>query len=197
MWLTICIQKAFALIITKTLCFACGLSYFSFSFFRSEKTVLKMSFICVKDFHRAPLHILPLSALLTCVWRHKTRLLSRQKYASRDKIMFVLTKTCLSQQKCVCCNKTFVATSICHNKHNFVATSILLLRQTCVCHDKTHLLLGQKYACHDKYLLRQTKYFVMLLSQQKMCFVVTNTCCHDKHVYFCHNKNDTCGSSHQ
>ena len=43
--------------------------------------------------------------------RDKTRLLSRPKYACRNKIMFFDIKV-LSRSKCVCRNKTFVATSI-------------------------------------------------------------------------------------
>ena len=66
----------------------------------------------------------------------------------RDKHMFVttntsvvVTKVCLSRQTKFCCD------------NNFVMTSLLLSRQTCVCHDKTRLLLRQKYACG--FLLRQ------------------------------------------
>ena len=89
----------------------------------------------------------------------------------------------------------------CHKSHfcrdkNFVMTNTCLLWQTHVCHDKTCLLLQQKYAscnktfvttkyfCCDKYLSWQTcvccdKSFVVtgiFLSWQKMCFVMTNIC---------------------
>ena len=49
--------------------------------------------------------------------------------------------------------------------------------QTRVFHDKTCLLLQQKYAWHDKGFVMTKHLFVVtsiLLSQQKMCFVVTN-----------------------
>ena len=74
----------------------------------------------------------------------KTRLLSQQKYACRNKTS-VLTKLCLSQPN------IFVAT----NKHMFVATNVLS-RQAYFCHDKSKLvatklyLSGQKCVCHNK-----------------------------------------------
>ena len=52
----------------------------------------------------------------------------------RQKMCFVATKVCLSQQN-FChdrhfrCNKKIVATNICRDIHNFVVTSLLLSRQ--------------------------------------------------------------------
>ena len=48
------------------------------------------------------------------VCRDKARLLSRQKYACREKTLFVATSILLSQQKtCFCCDKIiFVATNV-------------------------------------------------------------------------------------
>ena len=108
----------------------------------------------------------------------KRRLLSRQKYACRNK-SFVATKSCLLRQN------IFVTTNICHNKHNFVATTFLLW-QTRVCRDKTRLLSWQNYV---SIIFVATNNFAMtkVLSRQKTCFVMTNTClsrqtrvCHDK-----------------
>ena len=71
----------------------------------------------------------------------------------------------------------------------------LLWWQTRVCHNKTCLLLQQKYACCDKTFVVTNLY----LSWQNI-FVATNTCLswqnfhHDKHIFvvikdvFCHNK---------
>ena len=53
----------------------------------------------------------------TCVCRDKTRLLSRQKYACRNKA-FVSTKTGLSRQTQVC-RDVFVATNTCLSRHMF------------------------------------------------------------------------------
>ena len=89
------------------------------------------------------------------------------------------------------------------------ATSIIFVVTNTCCHDKTRLLLQQKYACRDKAFV-MTK---LCLSQQifvQYIFVETNLilswqayfCC-DKHMFvmtkhvFCRNENDTCGSSHQ
>ena len=71
---------------------------------------------------------------------------------------------------------------------SFVTTNTRLSHQTCVCHDKTHLLLWQKYACHKKTFLvtkvrlSQILFVVknIILSQQKFCCnkhtsVATNT----------------------
>ena len=66
------------------------------------------------------------------------------------------------------------------------------------CHNKTHLLLRQKYACCNKTcLFVATK--LVCLSQQNFCcikhnFVVTNMCLLQQS---CCNKNYTCGSSRQ
>ena len=66
----------------------------------------------------------------------KTRLLSRQKYACRDKHISVAIK----RNFCVCRDKlTFVATNTCFSRQNtsFVATKACLSRQiVCVCRDK-------------------------------------------------------------
>ena len=105
-----------------------------------------------------------------CVCRKKTPLLSRHKYACRD--------------------KSFVAKKLYWSRKNIcLAKSILLLRQTRVCRDKTRLLSRPKYACRDKtFVFVATK----LLSRQKfylwhfpplrsnICFVhfcIASTCC--------------------
>ena len=126
----------------------------------------------------------------------KTHVLSRQKYACRD--------------------KTFATTNISLLQQIFVMTNIILLRQVLsrqayFCSDKTHLLSWQKYACHDKHVfvatyicvyvcvLSQQKYFVMtniILSwQNKHTFVTTNMCL--PWQKFCCDKYHTCGSSRQ
>ena len=144
--------------------------------------VLKMSFIGVKDFHRAPYsaYSTSVSSFNMCLAQQNTSFVmtnihsSQQNYVCLDKNMFVTTKTCVSQQNHVCHNKNMCVTTKPFHKYNFVVTSILFLRQTHVCHDQTHLLLWQKYACHDKCfvatklcLLRQTQnIFVMPLSRQ-------------------------------
>ena len=95
--------------------------------------------------------------------------------------VFVATKLLL-QQIFVVTNIILSWPNVCHDKHTFVTTH--------VCHDKTRLLSQQKYACqnkafcHDKHLLVTTnvccdKCYVtpsILLSRQKTCFDVTNTC---------------------
>ena len=103
-----------------------------------------------------------------CRDKHKTRLLSRQKYACRGnfvatkvlsrqarvlsrKTCFVAKNTCLSRQKYACCYKTVVATKLC--------------------------LLRQKYACCYKTVVAT-----------KLCLLRQN---------FWPGKNDTCGSSRQ
>ena len=107
---------------------------------------------------------------------------------------FVATKVWLPWQN-FCCNKImFVATKyrqkFCRDKHMFVATKVLL-QQAYFCHNKRHLLPWQNvfdatkvlswhnYVCHNKYLSRQ------------------NFCCKHMQARVCHNKNNTCGSSHQ
>ena len=108
-----------------------------------------------------------------CLSQHKTRLLLRQMYACHDK-SFVTTNIFLSWQNLYC------------DKHMLLATSLFLSRQTRVCGDKTVVatnmcLSGQIFVATK--LVSQQKYFVVtnvtasiLLSQQKMCFVVTNMC---------------------
>ena len=77
--------------------------------------------------------------------------------------MLVATKVLL-QQTYLCCDKTFVATNICCNKHNFVTTKLLLWEVTFVatsmqicllsrqkCFVVTNIILPwQKHACRDK-----------------------------------------------
>ena len=77
----------------------------------------------------------------TRVCRDKTRLFSRQKYAYRDKHIFVAT-TLLSRQK-ICRDKLiFVATNT-----SFVATKICLVTNTCVSRQKyfvtTNIILSR------------------------------------------------------
>ena len=96
-------------------------------------------FVAIKVLSRQP---------CVCVCRDKTRLLSRQKYACRDKIMFVAANTCTfvstkgvflrvcrDKSKLVATKIMFVATNICRDKnmfcrrdkHNFVATKMILV----------------------------------------------------------------------
>ena len=70
---------------------------------------------------------------LTRVCRDKTRPLSRQKYACRDK-RFVATKLCLLRQK-----TKRIATNVLSRKI-FVATNTCLSRQTYFCRDKRPVL---------------------------------------------------------
>ena len=122
-------------------------------------------------------------------------------------IIFVATNMCLSQQhvsccnksmlvvtfvtvKYFCCNKSFVTTNICCDKHVFVTTKDVLSPQTRVCGDKSKLVarnmcLSQQIFVARKVLSRQ-KYVCATsihLSQQKMCFELRQTqtrVCHDK-----------------
>ena len=124
----------------------------------------------------------------------------------RDKIRL------LSWQTYFCCNKTFAATNICHDKHNFVVTKVCLSWQTYFCHDKTVVvtnICGHKQFYHDKsfvttnlLLSRQKKSFVMMtkvcllrqkFSFNKYMFVTTKTFCHGKHTFCC---NKICHSKH-
>ena len=93
-------------------------------------------------------------------------------------IIFVAPEV-LSQQTHVCCdNHVFVMTKhvfCCDKSMLVVACHTCLLWQSCVCHDKTCLLLQQKYAGYGKTfvvtklcLLRQI--FVMM----NVCFVMTS-----------------------
>ena len=102
-----------------------------------------------------------------------------------------------------CCNKRLVTpkmclsrqTLFCRDRHLFVMTKDVFCRNRSML-VTTNVLLPQKYACHDKCFVVTKHVFCddkSLLSRQKFChgnhtFVVTN---------FCHNKNNTCGSSHQ
>ena len=81
------------------------------------------------------------ATIIIFVCRDKTRLLSRQNYACRDKIIFVATNMFLSRQNiCGYCNKLskknchnkhiIEATKFCRDKHTCVATNILVSRQT-------------------------------------------------------------------
>ena len=108
--------------------------------------------------------------------RHKYHFLLWQKFC-RDKHVFVATKHIFCRDKIFCVDKTFVVTNICHNKHNFVVTKVLSWRTCFFFATKDMCLLQRKYACCDKTFVAT-----------KLCFSQQN--------YVCHNKNDTCGSSH-
>ena len=135
------------------------------------------------------------------------------------KYHFCHNKTCLlSQQIYFCCDKTFVMTIICHDKHKFVTTK-LLSQQAYFCpdkpvfwHDKSMLVATQlllfvatnicreksfvatKIFCHDKHNFTFVVASIRFL-WQITCFVATNMCLSWQR--FCRDKNDTCGSSHQ
>ena len=94
--------------------------------------------------------------------RNKTCLLSRQKYACRDKPL--LRQKYLSQQAyefCrdkimfvatnICRGKSFVVTNTCRDEHNFVMTGIFLSLQ------KTHFVMTKTSVCCDKHLFVVTK----------------------------------------
>ena len=118
----------------------------------------------------------------------KKKLLSRQNYVCRVKHIFVTTKLLLQQI--------------------FVATNIILSQQKfcrIFCRDKTHLLLWQKYACHDKIMFVETNNYYCC-DKSFVCAKIVLLCqkfCHNKDTFvmtkdmFCEDKNDTCGSSHQ
>ena len=132
---------------------------------------------------------------------HKCHFCRDKHLFCRDKSMLAMTK-CLSWQTYFCHNKIFLLrqrfcrnkflswqTCVCHDK-SFVATT-----KDMFCHDKskhvfvmTKVLSWQKYFCHDKSFVTTS----ILLSQQKTCFVATNTGLSWQN--FCCNKNDTCGS---
>ena len=114
----------------------------------------------------------------TCVCHDATCLLSRQKYACGDKIMFFATKL-LSQQ-------IFVATNTCLfvcRDTGFVLTSILLSRQK-MCFAATKVCMSRQYLCRKRNMFvatniyRDTSFVTtsMLLSRQKTYFVATNMC---------------------
>ena len=90
--------------------------------------------------------------------RDKIHLLSRQKYACREKT-FVATKLCLSWQNIFVATKRlsqiFVTTNV------FVTTKVLWW-QAYFCRDKRHVLSWQICVCHNKSKLFVTK----VLSQQ-------------------------------
>ena len=112
----------------------------------------------------------------------KTCLLTWQKYACHDNIMFVaaknvVTNMCLLRQTCICCDKASIATSMRLSQR-------LLLQQTCkvslpwqnVCCDKkmfaaTKDLSRQAYFCHDKTLLLFFFSFFKLFVTTKMILV--------------------------
>ena len=85
----------------------------------------------------------------------------------------------------------FVATKdvFCHNKQVFVATKVCLSQQNfCQLFVVTKVLSRQTYFFHNKTFIMTS----ILLSHQKMCFVMTNVFCCDKRV-FCHDKS-VCGN---
>ena len=117
-----------------------------------------------------------------------------------NKRIFVVTKL-LSWQIFVATNIILLWQNFCHNKLTFVATKHVF------CHDKNVLVmtkkLWKKIVCSDKHNFTTTKVFCFderrVLSWQthvsidKHMFVLTNMCWQN----FCHDKNYTCGSSHQ
>ena len=133
--------------------------------------------------------------------RDKTRLLSRQKYACRDKRVVgknyaCRDKTFLSRQnlcRYVCRYKTrsFVATKACLSKQNFdVCRNILLSRKksTQKKHKKkqkirllsrqsmlvvTNVWSGKNYACRDKTFLSRQKVGKKLCLSRQNIFVAT------------------------
>ena len=83
-----------------------------------------------------------------------------------DKHVFVTTKalsqqmmcfTCLSWQKYVCCDKTFVTTELCLSQQIFVMTKLFVMTTNII-------LLPQNFGHITS----------ILLSQQNMCFAATN-----------------------
>ena len=97
-------------------------------------------------------------------------------------------------------NIMFVVTIVC-DKHTFVATNTSLSRQKYACRDKTFVATNvfiTTNICHNKHNFVETKKNVT--TKDKFC--------HDKHMFVmtkhifcrnktCHNKNSSCGSSHQ
>ena len=126
------------------------------------------------------LHTFSWTVLYFILWARTYHWLEQPQYHFyHNKSMLVATKVLLWQMY-FCCDRTFV-------------TNMCLLQK------KQHPLAQQKYACRDKHVFVRTnicchKSFVttnIILSQQKVC--------RSKHIYiyFCCNKNDTCGSSRQ
>ena len=143
-------------------------------------------------------HFLSLAGVTASIIFVVTKVLSWQmyliKYACCDK-MFVATQLCLLQQNMCLSQQKFSVENI-----TFVMTKYVLSQQTGVCHNKSMVVvtkLMSRQNCHDKtmFVMKNfhNKTFVVtsiLLLQQKMCFVATNT-------FVCCDKNDTCGSSRQ
>ena len=88
--------------------------------------------------------------ILSRVCRDKTRLLSRQKFACRDKTFVVTNIFCRDKIMFVSTNVLCVLRQIfCHDKYTFVATKVMF----CKYKGKlaaTKLLLRQNYVCRDK-----------------------------------------------
>ena len=87
-----------------------------------------------------------------------------QKYACRDKIMFVMTNILSWPQ-----NKS--QQKFCCDKHIFVMTNMFVVTKC--------LLLWEKYICHNKYM------FVATTCHGKHNFVTTNTLVLTKDVFCC------------
>ena len=138
---------------------------------------------------------------------------------SHQSMSFVATKEYLVWHN-ICHNKHLLwLTGVCHDKKLCLDKHTFVVTKDVFCHDKH--VLWQKYACHDKHLVmtkwclsrqisvvtkvllpqKHTKIATKIvtasihLSQQKMCFVTTNTCLSRQN--FCCNKNYTCGSFRQ
>ena len=119
---------------------------------------------------RQQFHVPLLTTFNIIFCRHKTRLSLRQTYVlyCHDKILF-------------CCDKlTFVATNTYSSRQNtsFVTTKVCIWRQTRVRRGK-HLSQQKYFVAASIHLSRQRR----VLSRQTR--------------NFCHDKNDTCGSSHK
>ena len=91
--------------------------------------------------------------------------------------MLAVTKHLL-QQTIFCCDRTFVATNICHDKHAFVVSKVLT-RQAYFCCNKRCVLSQQTCVCHDKSKLVAAK---LCLMWQKICLLQQKFCC-DKHTF--------------
>ena len=110
----------------------------------------------VEDYHWRELPQVSFLSRQNAYFCHdKTHLLSRQKYACRDKNnkhVFFVTNICRSKRFCPG-KKYFLAAKIfCRDKHYFVATNIILSRQTLFCRDKhncvaTKVLSRQAHFC--------------------------------------------------
>ena len=112
---------------------------------------------------------------------------SSHKYFCCDK-SFIIRNTCLSQQTCVCCNKTlfFIVTQICLSQQNFCHDKIMSVAAN-ICHDKgfvatsmTKVLSRQAYFCHDKrHVLSQQNFVVtkMILVAAPVSDKCVSLCC--------------------